>query len=69
MKDTFTRSPVLAFYDPKKEITRQVNTSEKATSVTLMQEGMSRALDGSKQNWATIESEMLAIVHGCERSR
>ena len=30
---------------------------------------MSRALDASEQNWATIEREMLAIVHGCSRFR
>ena len=74
MKDIVTRSPVLAFYDPKKELTLQVDASEKATSVTLMQEGrsiehMSRALDESKHNWATIEREMLAIILGCERFR
>ena len=54
MKDIVTRSPVLAFYDPKKELTLQVDASEKATSATLMQEGrpieyMSRALDESKR--------------------
>ena len=74
MKDIITRSPVLAFYDPKKELTLQVDASEKATSATLMLEGrpveyMSRALDRSKQNWATIEREMLAIIHDCERFR
>ena len=67
-----TRSPVLTFYDRKKELTLRANASEKATSVTLMQECrsieyMSRAFEESKQNWAFIEREMLAIVYGCER--
>ena len=72
MRGIVTRSPVLAFYDPKKELTLQFDASEKATSATLMQEDrpieyMSRVLDESKQNWATIERELLAIVYGCER--
>jgi len=54
MKEVMTRSPVLAFYDPKKELTLQVDASEKATGATLMQEGRpieyaSRALDSSKK--------------------
>ena len=71
MRGIVTRSPVLAFYDPKKELTLQFDASEKATSATLMQEDrpieyMPRVLDESKQNWATIERELLAIVYGCE---
>ena len=67
-----TKNPVLAFYDSSKELTLQVDASEKATGATLMQDGRpieyaSRTLDASKQNWAPIEREMLAIVHGCKR--
>ncbi|KAI0211277.1 hypothetical protein LSAT2_003901 [Lamellibrachia satsuma] len=32
-------------------------------------EYMSWDLDNSKQYWATVVREMLAIVHGCERVR
>ena len=72
MRDIVTQSPVLAFYDLKKELTLKVDASEKATTATLMQEDrmieyMSRALDESKQNWATIKHEMLAIIHGRKR--
>ena len=72
MKEIITKAPVLAFYDPNKPLTLQVDASEKATGATLMQEGRpieyaSRALDASKANWAPIEREMLAIVHGCSR--
>ena len=72
LKDIVTKNPVLAFYDPSKELTLQVDASKKATGATLMQEGRpieyaSRALDASKQNWAPIEQEMLAIVHGCKQ--
>ena len=72
VKDIVIKNPVLAFYDPSKELTLQVDASEKATGATLMQEGRpnaypSRALDASKQNWAPIEREMLAIIHGCKR--
>ena len=72
VKDTVTKNPVLAFYDPSKELMQQGDAAEKATGATLMQEGRpieyaSRALDASKQNWAPIEREMFANVHGCKR--
>ena len=74
MKNIITQTPALAYYDPRKPLTLQVNASARATGAVLMQEGRpveyaSRALDASKQNWAPIEREMLAIVHGCERFR
>ena len=64
VKDIVTKNPGLAFYDPSKELTLQVDASEKATGTTLMQEGRpikfaSRALDASKQNWAPIDRKCL----------
>ena len=86
IKDIVTRSPVLAFYNPK-ELTLQVDASEKATSATLMLEGqqieymstlllsnttvlylMSRALDKSKQNWATIKREMYMVASNSDNT-
>ena len=74
MKEVITKAPVLAFYDSKKELTLEVDSSERATGATLMQEGRpteyaSRALAENQQGWAPIEREMLAIIHGCERFR
>ena len=86
IKDIVTRSPVLAFYNPK-ELTLQVDASEKATSATLVLEGrqieymstlllsnttvlylMSRALDKSKQNWATIKREMYMVASNSDNT-
>ena len=39
VKDIVTKNLVLAFYDPSKELTLQVDASEKATGATLMEEG------------------------------
>ena len=66
-----TKAPMLAFYDPSKELALQVNASEKAIGANLMQKGRlieyaSRALDSSKLNWAPIEWEMPAIIHRCK---
>ena len=72
VKDIVTKNQMLAFYDLSKELTLQVDASERVTGTTLMQEGRpikyaSRALDAWKQNWAPIEREMLAIIHGCKQ--
>ena len=59
MKEVITKIPVLAFYDPKKELTLEVDSSERATGATLMQEGRpieyaSQALAENQQGWAPI---------------
>ena len=38
MKEVITTAPVLAFYDPKKELTPEVDPSERATGATFMEE-------------------------------
>ena len=63
VKDIVTKNLVLAFYDPSKELTLQVDASEKATGATLMQEGRPIEYTSIAPN----EREMLAIVHGCKR--
>ena len=50
VKDIVIKNLMLAFYDPSKELTLQVDASERVTGTTLMQEGQpikyaSRALD------------------------
>ena len=72
LKEVITTSPTLAFFDPSKDVTLQVDASERATGAVLMQDGKpveyaSKALGPSQRNYAPIEREMLAIVHGCHR--
>ena len=70
MKNIMTKTT--AYYDPCKPMTLQVDASQRAIGALLLQEVRpveypSCVLNASKQNWAPIEREMLAIVHGCER--
>ena len=73
MKEVIIKVPFLAFYDPKKKLNLEVDSSKRATGATLMQgettEYASRASAENQQGWAPIERKMLATVHGCERFR
>lgn len=72
-KDIITRSPgpVLAYFDPHKDIVLQVVASKYGLGATLLQEGKpvsfaSKPLTQSEINYAQIEKEMLAILFGCK---
>uniref|UniRef100_A0A8C6TVI3 Reverse transcriptase/retrotransposon-derived protein RNase H-like domain-containing protein n=1 Tax=Neogobius melanostomus TaxID=47308 RepID=A0A8C6TVI3_9GOBI len=74
MKDLITREPgpVLAYYDPSKELRLQVDASKYGLGATLLQEGKpigyaSRSLTDSEVNYAQIEKELYAILFGCRR--
>lgn len=72
VKDIITKSPVLAYYDPNKPLTLQVDASKYGLGATLLQEGKpvsyaSKSLTVTEQNYANIEREMLGIVFGCHR--
>lgn len=72
MKALICKETTLAFYDPRKELTLQVDASLKGLGAALMQEGRpiafaSKSLSQSEQNYAQIEKEMYAITFGCER--
>lgn len=67
-----TNSPILAFYDPKKELTIMNDVSHYGLGSVLTQEGRpvafaSRTLSSTERNYAQIEKEMLAAVHGVEK--
>ena len=69
IKDMIVDSPVLSFYDPTKELTLENDASEYGLGSALIQEGRpiafsSRSLSSAERNYASIEKEMLAIVHG-----
>ena len=72
IKQKITCAPVLAYYDATKPLVLQVDSSKNGVGAVLLQQGKpikyaSRALTKSKQNWAQIEKEMLAVVYGLER--
>ena len=66
------RTPVLAYYDPEKELAIQCDASSKGIGAALLQEGKplayaSRALTDPETRYATIEKEMLAIVYSLKK--
>ncbi|PFX14758.1 Retrovirus-related Pol polyprotein [Stylophora pistillata] len=66
------RHPVLAYFDPDKELVLQVDGSKEGLGAALLQDGKpikyaSRALTSAERNWAQIEKESLAVVFGLER--
>ncbi|KAK0137210.1 hypothetical protein N1851_026595 [Merluccius polli] len=72
MKETITAElgPVLAYFDPKKEVTLQVDTSKNGLGATIMQEGKpvayaSKLLNNMEKNYAQIEKELYAVLYGC----
>jgi len=65
-------APVLQYYDVKKHITVQCDSSQNGLGAYLLQEGgpvayVSRALTPTEQSYAQIEKELLAIVFAMER--
>ena len=71
-KQVITSQPVLAFFDPKKTITLQVDASQNGLGASLFQEDKlvacaSKALTPTEKNYAQIEKELYAILFGCRR--
>jgi len=72
MKEVLSNTPVLAYYDPTKPITLQVDASKFGLGATLLQSGRpvayaSKSLTPAEVNYAQIEKEMYAILFGCQR--
>ncbi len=74
VKDIITQSPgpVLAYYDPDKKLTLQADASKFGLGATLLQDGRpiacaSKTLTSAEINYAQIEKELFAILHGCKR--
>ena len=72
LKELCCTTPVLAFYDPNKDLTIQCDASSFALGGVLLQEGhpvayTSRSLSKSEQNYAQIEKETLAVVNSCSK--
>ena len=72
VKYLLTVAPVLAYFDPTKELAIQCDASGQGLGAALLQEGRplayaSRALSDTETRYATIEKEMLAIVFALEK--
>ena len=72
VKQTITQAPVLAYYDPHKSLTLQVDESKHGLGATLLQDGKpiafaSKSLTDIEVIYAHIEKETYAILFGCKR--
>ena len=72
IKNQICSAPVLAIYDPSKELTLECDASEYGIGCTIRQEGKpvayaSRTLSSTECRYAQIEKEMLAIVFGLQK--
>lgn len=72
LKATLTQAPVLRFYDHKKPLMIQADSSKDGLGACLLQDGQplyyaSRALTETEQRYAQIEKELLAIVFSAKR--
>ena len=72
IKVQITTAPVLAFYDPAKELTLENDASEYGLGSALRQEGRpiayaSRTLTETECRYAQIEKEMLAVTFGLQK--
>lgn len=74
VKSIITQNPgtVLAYFDPDKEITLQVDASKYGLGATLLQEGKpvcfaSKSLTPAEVNYAQITKELYAILFGCKK--
>ena len=70
VRTAVSSSPVLRYYDLKKEVTLQCDASQSGLGSCMMQEGQpvayaSRALTSTETRYAQIEKELLAIVFAC----
>ena len=71
IKDSISSEVTLTYFDPKKEITLQVDASLKGLGAVLLQDNKpvafaSKALTDVETRYANIERELLAVVYGCE---
>ena len=64
--------PILAYFDPRKNITLQCDASQTGLGAAMLQNDRpvsyaSRCMTSAEENYAQIEKELLAVVFACER--
>ena len=72
IKDVLTDSPVLAYFNPKLDVTLHVDVSKYGLGAMLLQKGRpvsyaSKTLTQTEIGYAQIEKEMLGILFGAKR--
>ena len=72
IRSALANSPVLGYYDVKKQVTVQADASQSGLGACLLQDGQptayaSRALSDAEKNYAQIEKELLAICYACTK--
>ena len=72
VKKLITNTPVLAYYDPHKELVLENDASEYGLGSAMCQGGRpiayaSRSLTETEPRYAQIEKEMLAVTYGLEK--
>ena len=72
LKEMATNTPVLQYYDPKKELILNVDSSSVALGAVLLQENQpvayaSKSLTTTQKKYSQLEKETLAILFGCEK--
>ena len=72
IKDSMSSEVTLTYFDPKKEITLQVDATLKGLGAILSQDNKpvafaSKALTDVETRYANIEREVLAVLYGCEK--
>ena len=72
VKQKISTHGTLSFFDPKKQVTLQADSSQNGLGAVLLQDEKpiaysSRSLTESQKRWAQIEKELLAVVVALER--
>ena len=72
IKDSISSKVTLTYFNPKKEITLQVDASLKGLGAELLQDNKpvdfaSKALTDVETRYANTERKFLALVYGCEK--
>ena len=72
IKEELTKTPVLAYFNPKSEHVIQTDASLKGLGAVLLQEGrpviyVSRTLTPAEEHYSNIERELLGLVFAMER--
>ena len=69
LKQAVSATPVLRYYNLKKDVTIQCDAFQRGLGVALLQGGrpVSRTLTDKEVNYAQIEKELLVIAFACEK--
>ena len=72
IKDAITSQPVLAFFDPKKEVELEVDANKFGLGAAIFQEDKpvayaSKSMTPAEQNYTQIKKELYTILLGCRK--